>query len=122
MTATPGSTRRGVVFRPLRYGHAIEAKEIMERITAGSVGPLEMDNFVFGLVAKWDYADIETGASIPLDQPRLLSLEQYNDLMAEFNRQMEGGGSVNPQNGVSSSSGLTPSRRVRRNSQTPQPG
>lgn len=111
-----------VVFRPLRYGHAVQAKEIMTRISTGTVDRLEMDNFVFSLVASWDYTDVETGEPVPLEEPAALGMEQYNDLMSEFNRQMEGGGAVNPQNGVKSSSGLTPSKPAKRNSRKPQPG
>lgn len=107
-----------VTFRPLRYGHSIDAITLKGRIKTGEATQAEADQYIFDLVAGWDFADIETGEPIPVDQPRLLSVGQYNELIAEFNSQMKGQNTVPKTNASKPSSGPTRSKKKGRSYQS----
>jgi len=67
-----------VTFKPLRYGDMIDAVELYQKINDGEADILEVIDLYSNWVASWDYADIETGEVIPINQPRLLSIEQID--------------------------------------------
>lgn len=107
-----------VTFRPLRYGHSIDAITLQEKARVKEATQAELDKYVFDLVAGWDFADIETGELIPVDQPRLLSIEQYNLVVAEFNNQMKGQNTVPKASASKPSSGSTRSKKKGRSYQS----
>jgi len=104
-----------VEFKTLKYKHVILSREILAR-----GDDLEADQFVMSLVTDWDYIDVETGKKIPPGKPNELSIEQYNEVMSEFNLAMNSmaDAAVKKTNGDNSHSGLMQSKAENPESQS----
>lgn len=82
-----------IKFKVLKYKHYQEARRL-------SADPETTDDqvltFVIGLVESWDFTDQETDQALKVDPDSMgdLALEQYNELMGEFNSKMGTGQEV----------------------------
>lgn len=112
----------GVVFKTLKYKHKQQALAILAAIEAGTATDDDADQFVLSLVDEWDYEDAETGEPVPAGDIGELSIEQYNDLMAQFNSQMEATSTVPKQSASPSRSGSTRSKAKKSGSRTRRSG
>src|SRR3990172_4923007 len=104
-----------VIFRTLKYKHQRQASELVARRANGEAIKDDQDALIMSLIESWDYVDIETGQPILPGQPDELTIDQYNEVIAEFNAQMNGQSKVKKTNALPSSSGRTRSRARSRN-------
>lgn len=104
-----------VKFR-VKYKHRKASLELEERHRAGTLTEDELTAFVMGLVIEWDFKDADTGDPIPPGQPDELTLEQYEECMEEFSKQMNSLNTVPKPNAAPSSSGSKLSKRAAKNS------
>lgn len=85
-----------VKFKQIKYKHLIEAAALGMDIGGGT--PMKLGDsmsaaileFTSSMVKEWDYIDEDTGDVIPLGQYLELTIEQFNELVAEFNVSMQG--------------------------------
>jgi hypothetical protein len=103
-----------VKFKTLKHRHKIEAAEISGRIAAKEDGwQYEQDNFIGDLIADWDYVDPDTGQPVTVGDLGELTNEQYNEVIAEFNREMNDRTEVKKTTKSNASSLLIGSKRQR---------
>jgi hypothetical protein len=107
-----------VTFKAIKYKHQKEA----QRLLAEGPDDAAVDAFVMGLVESWDYRDAETGEPVPVGQPDELTIEQYNEVLAEFNRLMGVGTDVPKASASPSRSGSTRSKAARKSPRTRRSG
>lgn len=99
-----------VIFRTLKYKHFEQSLELLAQFEAGEVEQSAVTDFVMSLVEDWDYIDPETKKKVPIGEPAELTIEQYNDCMDEFSRQMDRESKVKKTNGKPLPFGLTESK------------
>lgn len=109
-----------VKFKTLKYKHQREAKELSAKIQAGEASSEDINLFVLGMVAEWDFVDAETGSPLPIDKSGLeeMSIQQFQEMNRLFNEAMEVGVAAVPKvNGGPSPSGSTVSSPKKRSRQ-----
>ena len=102
-----------VKWKVIKYKHQKKAQELSQLNESGKLSPDEATEFIVSLVADWDFKDAETGEEIPVGEYDELTLEQYEDLVSQFNDTMAGI-SVPKTNAEPSRSGSTRSRAKRK--------
>lgn len=77
-----------VKFKPLKFKHFRQARELNSRIDAGEADDADILLFAASLVEEWDFVDVETGKAIPLGEIDELTLDQCAQINTEFARKM----------------------------------
>lgn len=78
-----------VTFKPIKYKHQQQAKDLGRAIAEKTAADNQVIEFVVSLVASWDYIDDETGQAVPVGDYMELTVDQFNELMANFNARMQ---------------------------------
>jgi hypothetical protein len=94
-----------VTFRTIKYKHREQSMALLAKFEAEEIEEWEVNEFVLSLVQSWDYIDPDTQEPVPVGDMGELTMEQYNDLMEEFNRQMGENAGVKKTNGSPSQFG-----------------
>lgn len=77
-----------IKFKALKYKHVTQAQNLYEAIQAGKMKQEAIFLYALGLVAEWDFVDIETNQPLkPEDGLAELSVAQIEELSASFDRQ-----------------------------------
>lgn len=120
-----------ITFRTIKYKHRRQALEIAaqaEQVEAEEdpVQAQELEQAItdlaMAMVESWDLVDAETGEPIPPGEADELTMEQYDQVMTEFNRQMRERAEVPKTNASPSHSGSTRSKRARSGSRSRRTG
>lgn len=79
-----------VIWKAIKFKHVQQAQQMKAAIDDQTIEPVQIIEFFMPLIESWDFIDAETGQAVAAGDYAELTIEQFNELMADFNAKMHG--------------------------------